>query len=34
MIKVNFINLGINHSIRFVNRLNNNIHTNTIEREW
>ena len=25
---------GINHSIRFVNRFNNNIHINCIEREW
>ena len=29
-----YYHYGINHSQRFVNRFNNRIHTNTIERSW
>ena len=34
MNRYGYIHLYINHSLRFVSEINNEIHTNTIERSW
>ena len=34
LVPYGYIHLGINHSIHFVSSINNQIHTNTIERVW